>query len=104
MDNKDMDIKEKIRDVISIIISGMNSGDKSDSGAKFIDKDGYHKIAELLGIDINGDGINNNKRKVYNALSKLISDYSEVFGVYGITEPKYSNVSYYNGQPILFRF
>jgi len=93
-----MDTKEKLKNIISIILNG------KDGGAKFIDGDDYYKLVKILGVTIHGNNMNSDKRKVYNALAKLVSNYPEAFSIYNITRPKYdNNVTYYNGKPILFR-
>jgi hypothetical protein len=103
------DIKEKIKNIISIIL---NSKD-SFGGTKIINKNDYRKLCNLLGITNIEKTIRNNKSiyEAYMGLSKIIDSYPELFSIYNITtviknDPSREEIeykSYYGDKLILFQ-
>jgi hypothetical protein len=94
---QDKDIKEKIKKIISIIINS-DEFPINNPNNKIIGGNNYREICQLLGIDSTTHIL-----RQYKALSTLISDYSGIFGVYGITtETSPDYLSFYNGMAIVF--
>jgi hypothetical protein len=96
---QEKDTKEKIKKIISIIVNSDYESPINEPNSKIIRGDDYREICQLLGVSITA-----NILKKYEVLSTLISNYSEIFNMYGITSSSGSNkMSYYDGRLILFR-